>query len=82
MTSKEKAEELTRKFYTFGLNNIPFQSYSWHESKEQALIATDEIISVCKQIQKLYHDNDMINSDIDWQPEGYWQEVKQEIEKL
>lgn len=43
MTPKEKAEELVRKYYTFGLNN-PAQSFSWYECKECALITVKELI--------------------------------------
>jgi hypothetical protein len=38
MTSKEKAEELVRKYYSFGLNN-PAQSFSWYECKQCAFRA-------------------------------------------
>jgi hypothetical protein len=55
---------------------------TWKQAKQCALIAVDELIDTCQKIKKLYHDNNMINSDIDYQPEEYWQEVKQEIEKL
>jgi hypothetical protein len=63
MTPKQKAELLIRKYYTFGINKEG-QTLSWHESKECALIAVDEIINNVE----LYS--------------TYWQEVKQEIEKL
>ena len=43
MTAEEKAEELVRKYYTFGLNN-PAQSFSWYECQQCALIAADEIL--------------------------------------
>ena len=65
MTAVEKAEELVRKYYTFGLNNTA-QSFSWYECKQCALIAVDEILS--------------INSvDKDLELSDYWEEVKQEI---
>ena len=63
MTPKQKAELLIRKYYTFGINKEG-QTLSWHESKECALIAVDEIINNVE----LYS--------------TYWQEVKQEIQKL
>ena len=75
MTPKEKAEELVRKYYSFGLNN-PAQSFSWYECKQCALIAVDEIDLLLQ------------NSTPKDDPYGnlfaleYWQEVKQEIEKL
>jgi hypothetical protein len=66
MTPRQKAEELVRKYYSFGLNN-PAQSFSWYECKQCALIAVDEV-----------RDNLPLISDI----QDYWIEVKQEIEKL
>jgi hypothetical protein len=66
MTPRQKAEELVRKYYSFGLNN-PAQSFSWYECKQCALIAVDEV-----------RDNLPLLSDI----QDYWIEVKQEIEKL
>lgn len=69
MTPKEKSEELVRKYYTFGLNN-PAQSFSWYECKECALIAVDEILN---------HKNNFIQTQFQF---TYWQEIKQEIEKL
>ena len=68
MTAKEKAEELVRKYYTFGLNN-PAQSFSWYECQECALIAVDEIIK-------------SINPFGMFLGKDYWEEVKKEIEKL
>ena len=69
MTPKEKAEYLIRKYYSFGLNN-PAQSFSWYECKQCALIAIDEIINSVDD----EHVSDIFNE--------YWEEVKQEIEKL
>jgi hypothetical protein len=68
---EEKGEQLIRKFYTFGLNNIPFQSYSWHECKEQSLIAVDEIINSIKLIDP-NNNSGLI---------GFWNNVKLYIEK-
>jgi hypothetical protein len=50
-TFKEKAEELIRKYYSFGLNN-PAQSFSWYECKQCALIAVDEQITLIKKLIK------------------------------
>lgn len=67
MTPKEKAEELIRKYYTFGINKEG-QTLSWHECKQCALIAVDEILLLYKK---------------NWNIESYyWQKVKTEIEKL
>ena len=76
MTPKEKAKELVDKYY-----DMKWQSYSHKKtsiksmtklsSKQCALIAVDEIIS----IKLLWYQKDTKELD-------YWQEVKQEIEKL
>lgn len=77
MTSKEKAEELFVKFSdiehlgVYGNYNGTWEwsSSLWRQqAKECALIAVDEILS----------NKDLINHlDFEW-----WQEVKQEINKL
>ena len=72
MTPREKAEQLIRKYYTFGLNN-PAQSFSWYECKECSLIAVDEIIGLIE-----FNKYD----DKYWEEEEYWKEVKEEINKL
>jgi len=71
MTPKEKADELVRKYYSFGINNVPFSSFSWFECKECALIAVDEIENLMYE-----------SGNIPEFTKKYWQEVKQEIEKL
>jgi hypothetical protein len=71
MTSKEKAEEL---FYKM-LSTDKLDDYSFVGSKvakQCALIAVDEILKQCWD----YRDIDLEASY------EYWQEVKQEIEKL
>jgi hypothetical protein len=72
MTPKEKAEQLIRKYYSFGINKEG-QTLSWDESKQCALIAVDEIINNSLE----YMGCDLNDGEI-----IYWQEVKQEIEKL
>jgi hypothetical protein len=69
MTPKEKAEELVRKYYTFGINKEG-QTLSWYECKQCALIAVDEVLN---------EENHFIQTDAHFL---YWGEVKQEIEKL
>jgi hypothetical protein len=73
MTPRQKAEELVRKYYSFGLNN-PAQSFSWYECKQCALIAVDEIILANP------HSNTFTN--VEYSTMEYWQEVKKEIENL
>jgi hypothetical protein len=75
MTPKEKAIELVDKFYQTTPNEcfvnepigIAERYKAWEQSKQCALIAVDEIISVT------WHSP--FHCD-------YWQEVKEEIEKL
>jgi hypothetical protein len=65
LTTKEQAEKLVRKYYTFGLNNTA-QSFSWYECKECAKIAVDTIIeSDC-----LHMPEDRL----------YWKSVRKELE--
>ena len=72
MTAVEKAEELVRKYYTFGLNNTA-QSFSWYECKQCALIAVDEII---RAIPDASDDDSPYNHEL-----KFWQEVKHELNK-
>lgn len=80
MTPKEKAKELVDKYLPFGASydydviaDKTIMTYDLGASKQCALIAVDEIL-------------DMINkNDVDVWDIGilrYWQEVRQEIEKL
>ena len=68
MTPKEKAKELVDRF--LGIKKINpnaiTRPYNWQDAKQCALICVDEILNTI-----LY--------DIEI---PYWQEVKQEIEKL
>ena len=72
MTPKEKAKELFDKMYNskdlMGIYPMCFET-----SKQCALIAVDEILEIINETMILVD----IESDYD-----YWQEVKQEIEKL
>jgi hypothetical protein len=70
MTPKEKAEELLRKYYTFGINKEG-QTLSWLEAKQCALICVDEILKDREEIDGMRVIND-----------PYWLEVKKEIELL
>ena len=68
LTPEEKARELFDKMF-----NIPdggFGSIGVYEAKQCALIAVDEILNSVDN----EHISDIFNE--------YWQEVKQEIEKL
>ena len=71
MTAKEKAKDLVDKYSTYVVmwtGEIEVQNQN---VKQCALIAVDEIIS----IKLLWYQKDTKELD-------YWQEVKQEIEKL
>ena len=70
MTPKEKAKELVDKYNFLKEIFIP----SIHEQKQCALIAVDEILDA---ITFNMYDEDAYNKE-----DNYWQEVKQEIEKL
>lgn len=78
MTPKEKAKELIKKFNPFVychlgsgiLTNTESYSAIIHSAKQCALIAVDEILN-----------NDGF-TQFDVYLTEYWQEVKQEIEKL
>jgi hypothetical protein len=68
MTPKEKALDLYWKYYN-RIEHTLSEEYSKHETflcKQCALIAVEQILEI-------------IFSDYDWQ---YWNEVKQELEKL
>ena len=69
MTPKEKAQELIHKFAKpiDGLHKYPM---CYETSKQCALIAVDEILNNNKILFE-----DVLN-------DYYWEEVKQEIEKL
>jgi hypothetical protein len=72
MTPKEKAIELYNKFYN--TSNHPHHVETRQQiAKQCALIAVDEIISEYGTYYKVNIDDKYVS---------YWQEVKQEIEKL
>ena len=79
MTPKEKAEELFMNFLGYSIDD----SISYEENAKQcALIAVDEIIeSNPTEINELHYikpyTTEYMESSV-----PYWQEVKQEIEKL
>jgi hypothetical protein len=76
MTAEKKAHELVRAFgYEIG-KELPNGGYKFNidKAKKLALIAIDEII---KAIPDASFDDSPYNHELVW-----WQEVKQEIEKL
>jgi predicted DNA-binding protein YlxM (UPF0122 family) len=66
MTPKEKAEQLINKFFFDTTLN------ELEEAKDCALIAVDEIMKECEKFFEAISENRKL----------FWQEVKQEIEKL
>lgn len=81
MTQKEKAIELMQKYYetTIAGTEEKVQKFL---VKQQSIIAVDEVIKVCPYYSK---DNLCTLDEIrasDYEFVSYWEEVKQEIEKL
>ena len=79
MTPKEKAEELVNNFLesSFDLRDGYNAREIYLYAKQCALIAVDEIISCLKDDDFYIQGETNINEIID-----FWQQVKQEIEKL
>ena len=82
MTQKEKAQELIDAFYqhlpleenvTTSDGVLSWEYDGWENAKQCALIAVDEIINLNYNLLEYY--SNLSNTE-------YWQEVKQEIEKL
>ena len=73
MTPKEKAEEIIFKYENY-LYAYFTTDDEYVRCVECALIAVDEIAK-CTKYEKQKFENDRFSED-------YWQEVKQEIEKL
>ena len=76
MTPKEKAKELINKYW-ITINEIELDFISWNQAKHCALICVNEIIISLTQYGK--DSNELQNMDREL---NYWNEVKQEIEKL
>ncbi len=72
MTPKEKAVELFKKMYQ--VHSVAASDITKYFAKQCALIAVDELISA------LYKWDD--DAQTNREEYYYWQEVKQEIEKL
>lgn len=85
MIAKEKAKELVEKFkfetkqseiindIILGDVSVIFQH---HKAKQCALIAVDEILNALDSERIIY------GSEYRFEENTYWEEVKQEIEKL
>ena len=79
MTPKEKGQELVVDYYSVHGETI-YDGITWGMAKQCALIAVDEIIEASPSLPILSdagnYADDIIENKV------YWQEVKQEIEKL
>ena len=68
MTPKEKADELIINFFRIQ-DDVINHEITWHEAKQCALVAVDEIIK------------NIINTPADYGAScTYWQEVKKELQ--
>jgi hypothetical protein len=75
MTPQEKAKELTEKMFNVDLNcSNESMCMLYPHALLCALLAVDEIMEVCYYTREV-ENNDLFSYD-------YWQEVKQEIQKL
>ena len=82
MTPKEKAQELYDKMHIEIYNRDMYNDL--FRAKQCALIAVDEILEL-KETQEEYqiqYDNGEWSRELGYRYSKYWQEVKQEIEKL
>lgn len=76
LTPKEKAEELVLRYLR--IDNNTKEWFNLYIAKQCALIAVDEILQIFNnEWTKLDFWTEEINGTI-----NFWQEVKQEIEKL
>jgi predicted RNase H-like nuclease (RuvC/YqgF family) len=76
MNPKEKADELVKKMYKAHSNSASL--ITLYFAKQCALIAVDEIFEFMKMDDE--YTETLSNANSKWV--GYWQEVKQEIEKI
>jgi hypothetical protein len=82
MNAKDKAQELVTTYrYALSLPNAPLAQHKDNVAKQCALIAVDEVMNNTKVMNKtkkilnVLDTNSMYNN---W----FWEEVKEEIEKL
>jgi len=73
MIEKEKAIELVSKYMMVDTHDEDHFIIRQQRGKKCALIAVDEMISVLTDLNEIYNITPALT---------YWQEVKQEIEKL
>ena len=76
MTKEEKAKELFNKYYSYLKANLMNDEEAREDAKECALIAVDEVLNELFEAA-IVTESSYMHKYID-----YYQEVKQEIEKL
>lgn len=89
MTPKEKAQELFKRYYPLVycfvgsgmLTNTEDETTKVNYAKQCALIAVDEILNSYDPINE-YEDSEWKHEDLTFRFILYWQQVKNEIEKL
>ena len=75
MVAKEKAKELVEKYLKKRVERIDILEKLSELAKQSALICVDEVLENISEKQVSTYNPFMMNTD-------YWQEVKQEINKL
>jgi hypothetical protein len=75
MTPQQKALQLIDKFENYSFMDIDKKISSFNSAKQCALVAVDEIINTGLLLDSSIYV--MVKTSLD-----YWQQVKQEIEKL
>ena len=75
MVAKEKAKELVEKYLKKRIERIDILEKLSELAKQSALICVDEVLENISEKQVSTYNPFMMNTD-------YWQEVKQEINKL
>jgi hypothetical protein len=76
MTPKEKAKSLVSKYY-----NFVYLELDYEQAKQCAIIAVDEILKLDNPNTYNYLTENKEHLIVQF-ADSYWQEVKQEIEKL
>ena len=75
MVAKEKAKELVEKYLKKRVERIDILEKLSELAKQSALICVDEVLENISEKQVSTYNPFMMNTD-------YWQEVKQEINKI
>lgn len=76
MNPKQKAEELFAKYAFLTISDMSDENFN--QTKQCALVAVDEIIQILPTSEYL----EDVGNTIENRQRTYWNQVKQEIEKL